>query len=291
MQTTNIAWCQYSWNPITGCTRAGPECYDPVSEEVVCYAEILTRQQAQRDDPPDYVSDQSWTPENAAEVVTLHADRLDEPFEYHWPDGPGRIFVCSMSDLFHEQVDDTFIRQVLAVARQFPECIWICLTKRPERAVSLDVDWPANVWLGTSVGSGPGGEYADTTHRIDQLRQVDPATRWVSFEPLIEPVGEVDLTGIDWAVVGGETRTNPDTRRDMPHEWADEIRQQCRDQDVAYFFKQSSGQYPETGRRLSVYNDEFGVYEQRKIEEYPELPAVTREARGRLAATMDGDPP
>lgn len=287
MQPTNISWADYSWNPVTGCTRAGPECYDVKAGEKVCYAEILHHQQAQREDPPDYVSEKEWTAEHASEIVHTHEDRLDEPIEYRWPDGPGRVFVCSMSDLFHPEVPESFIRRVVEVARQVPECIWICLTKRPERAAEVAVDWPANAWVGTSVGSGPGGEHADTTGRIDHLRNVDAHTRWVSFEPLIEPVGDVDLSGIDWAVVGGETRDNPDTRRDMPHAWAREVLEQCREQDVAFFFKQSSGHRPDEGRQLTVETD-HGWYGQRYIEEYPSLPAMTREARDRLAAETGG---
>jgi protein gp37 len=145
----------------------------------------------------------------------------------------------------------------------------VFLTKRPERAAGLDLDWPTNVWLGTSVGSGPGGEYPDTTHRIDQLQQADAPTLWVSFEPLIEPIGEVDLTAIDWAVVGGETAPEAD-RREMQHEWARDLLRQCRRDDVAFFFKQSSGVRPESGTRLSVYNEEFDIYEQRRIREFPD---------------------
>lgn len=263
MQTTNISWATYSWNPVTGCSHAGPECTH-------CYAETFSRRQGRTDKP--------WAPWNAEDNVTVHRDRLDEPFDYHWPEGHGRVFVCSMSDLFHELVPREFIHSVVSVAWNYPEHIWICLTKRPDRAASIDVEWPPNVWLGTSVGTGPGGEYPDTTHRLDQLREADAETLWVSFEPLIEPVGEVDLEAFDWVVVGGESAP-AEARREMNHEWAANILRQARRDDAAYYFKQSSALYPEEGTRLTVHNEERGVYEQRRFREFPDLPEETVRAR------------
>lgn len=290
MQDTNISWATYSWNPVTGCSRQGPECFDPKTGTLVCYAEVFHRRQSQREDAPEFYSDREWTQENASEVVTMHPDRLEEPDEYRFPDGPGRVFVGSMTDMFHREVDPEFTQRVLEKCRQFPEHIWIFLTKRPGNAAEWGLEWPENCWLGTSVGSGPGGEYADTTHRIDRLREVDIGTRWVSFEPLIEPVGDVELSGIEWAVVGGETREDA-VRREMDHEWARDIYQQCLDQDVRFFFKQSSARYPETGERLTVKNADHGCFEQRKIREYPDLPAVTKEARTQHDADRDGEVP
>lgn len=280
MQPTNISWCDYSWNPVTGCSHAGPECYN-------CWAEGFMQRQAGRDDAPGYMTDVEWSQENAPDVVTTHPDRLVEPHEFDYPDGPGKIFVVSMGDLFHRQVPREFIVHVLAVARAIPEQVFIFLTKRPGRAADLDLDWPPNAWVGTSVGTGPGGEFPDTTHRIDQLRDVDAPLRWVSFEPLIEPIGEVDLSGIDWAVVGGESA--PDgVRREMEHEWAREVLEQCREQDVRYHFKQSSAATNETGTRLTVYREDFGIYEQRRIREFPEVPESVQRARQKIAATDGG---
>jgi len=275
MQTTNISWCDYSWNPVTGCSRHGPECTN-------CWAEGFMRRQAAREDAPEYMSDDAWTQANAEDVVTTHADRLDEPLAYGYPDGPGRIFTVSMGDLFHREVPTSFIRRVVAVARQLPEHEFVFLTKRPGRAAEVDVAWPDNAIVGTSVGSGPGGEYPDTTHRIEQLRGVD-ARRWVSFEPLIEPVGEVALDHIDWAVVGGENASD-DARRDMDHAWARDILRQCRRDEVAFHFKQSSAATNESGTRLTVENEQYGVYEQREIREYPPVPGVTERARQELIA-------
>jgi len=146
--------------------------------------------------------------------------------------------------------------------------------------------WPENTWLGTSVGSGSGGEFPNTTHRIEQLRDVQRSTAfgersprlWVSFEPLIEPIGEVALDHIDWAVVGGENASDDD-RRDMDHSWAREVLEQCREQDVPFFFKQPSAATNESGTRLTVENEDYGVYEQRRIREFPEPATVTKRAR------------
>jgi len=268
MQTTNISWANYSFNPVTGCSHAGPECTN-------CYAETFSRRMGRTDQP--------WTPENAEANVTVHEDRLEEPLDFSWPKGPGRVFVCSMADLFHEEVPTEFIRQVVAITRAFPEHVWILLTKRPKRAASIGIDYPDNVWLGTSVGSGPGGKYPDTTHRLGQLAAADDVTRWVSFEPLIEPIGDVDLTPFDWVVVGGESAPEGD-RREMDHAWATHLLEQARRDDAAFYFKQSSGANPETGTRLSVHNAERGIYEQRRIREFPGLPDVTTQARGEAMA-------
>jgi protein gp37 len=270
MQTTNISWCDYSWNPVTGCSRAGPECYNSKTDTMVCYAEKFSRRQGR--------TESAWTVENAAANVTMHPDRLEDPDAYSFPDGPGRVFVGSMTDMFHSEVAPGFVQRVLDRCREHPRHLWIFLTKRPQNAADWRLDWPANCIVGTSVGSGPGGEYPATTHRIEQLRDVDAAHRWVSFEPLIEEIGDVALDHIEWAVVGGESGSAED-RREMEHEWARDLLRQCREQDVAFYFKQSSGARPETGTRLTVENEEFGVYEQKRIREFPELPAVVRDAR------------
>lgn len=272
MQTTGISWADYSWNPVTGCSHAGPECQN-------CYAEQFHLNQSKREHPPVGATGLEWTVENADENVQQHADRLGQPLDYSFPDGPGRVFVGSMTDMFHPQVDPEFVQAVLDVCRRLPEHVWIFLTKRPQNAADWRLDWPENAWVGTSVGTGHGGDYPSTTHRIEQLRDVDCPTKWVSFEPLIEPIGDVALDHIDWMVVGGESATD-DARRDMEHEWARDLLRQAREQDVAFYFKQSSGRRPETGTRLTVENEQFGVYEQRRIQEYPPLPDSTRKARG-----------
>jgi protein gp37 len=254
----------------------GPECYNAKTGTKVCYAEKLALQQAERENPPAGTTGEPWTVANASENVTMHPDRLEEPTDYHFPEGPGRVFVGSMTDMFHSEVDPEFTQRTLDICRDHPEHTWIYLTKRPQHAADWRLDWPDNAWLGASVGSGPGGEYPPTTHRIEQLRDVDVATKWVSFEPLIEPVGEVALDHIDWAVVGGES--GPDgERREMNHAWARDILRQCREQDVAFFFKQSSGRLPEANPRLTV--EKGGLHIQQEIREFPPLPEVVHKAR------------
>lgn len=269
MQTTSISWADYSWNPPTGCSKIGPEC-------VNCYAESFSLRQGRTDLP--------WTHENAGENVTMHWSRLDEPFCYSFPEGPGRVFVGSMTDMFHREIYPMFNRIVLDVCRKHPEHLWIFLTKRPEVASERDLDWPENTILGTSVGSGPGGEYPDTTHRIKRLREVEGVRKWVSFEPLIERVGPVDLTGIDWIVVGGESAP-ADDRREMDHDWARELLEQARIYDVPFFYKQDSGRFPETNPVLSVPKEVGGslFYEQRRFREGPPLPDAVQEAREGVA--------
>jgi protein gp37 len=269
---TSISWCDYSWNPITGCSYAGPECTN-------CYAERLSLEHGR--------SDSQWLPQHAEENLAVHPARLDEPDEFDYPDGFGRVFVCSMSDLFHPLVAEEVIESVVQTAWDHPEHIWLFLTKRPERAADLSLNWPANAWVGTSVGSGPGGEYADTTHRINALRDVDAETRWVSFEPLIEPVGGLigpypDLSGIDWVVVGGESEPDDDVRRDMNEDWAHAIYQAAREQDVPFYFKQQSGRQPESDIRLTVKNEQFDVWGEEVIRQTVAPPERTARARAQL---------
>lgn len=268
MQWSDIEWTDATWNPTHGCTRVSSGCDN-------CYAEQISRQYGHTEHP--------WEPEHADVVVQTKPEKLEEP--YSWParspvawavDAPGdqhpcRVFVNSMSDLFHSAIDEDFIRRVVAVMRNRPEHIFQVLTKRPGRAAHLDIDWPANVWLGTSV------EDDDVAERIDLLRDADAATLFVSFEPLIGPVGGPigaypDLEGIDWAIVGGESGPAAD-RRPMDHAWARAIRDACREQDVAFFFKQSSGRHHGEGRRLQAagFTDEAQLY-----EEFPALPEPTR---------------
>lgn len=253
MQTTGISWADYSWNPVLGCSKVSKGCQN-------CYAERLSLRQGWTDHP--------WTIEHASENVTCRDDKLDEPYTFNYPEGPGRVFVNSMSDLFHEEVPDLFIRQVFSRCAAVPECVWIVLTKRPKRAAIFQGGWPSNLWMGTSV------ENASRTPRIEHLRHCDASLRWVSFEPLISPVGDVDLTGIEWAVVGGESGPVED-RRPMDHAWARSIRDQCRAQDVSFYFKQSSGRRPDSGRWLQESRFRGG----QRYEEFPDLPAITRKAR------------
>jgi protein gp37 len=183
-----------------------------------------------------------------------------------------------MTDMFHSETDPEFVQDVLETCRRHMEHVFIFLTKRPHNAAEWRLDWPCNCWLGVSVGSA-GKNYPSTVHRIEQLRDVDVDTKWVSFEPLLESLGPLSLDHIDWAVVGGETAPQ-EHRREMKHEWAREILDQCREQDVRFFFKQSSDARPDRGRYLKVPGENHGLFEQRKFEEYPEPHPAVINARG-----------
>lgn len=258
MQESNIAWTDQTWNPTHGCSKVSAGCDN-------CYAERISRQYNH--------TEYEWMNEHAAENVSERPDKLEEPYDIE----PSRIFVNSMSDLFHSQVSEEFIREVFAVMRNCPEHVFQILTKRPGRAAHMTLEWPENVWMGTSV------EDERVVERIDMLADTPAQTRFVSFEPLIGPVGELDLAAIDWAIVGGESGPD-DARREMDHAWARDILRQCRRDDVAYFFKQSSARQPERGQRLTVHNEEYGTYEQRKIVEMPDLPEATRRTREAMKA-------
>jgi len=254
MQPSEIAWTDQTWNPTHGCSKVSAGCDN-------CYAERISRQYEH--------TDHEWTNEHASDNVNERPDKLEEP--YHLNE-PSRIFVNSMSDLFHSEISADYIREVFAVMRNCPHHVFQILTKRPGRARYMELDWPPNVWMGTSV------EDERVAERVEILRDCPAETLFVSFEPLIGPVGDVDLSGYDWAIVGGESGPD-DVRREMDHEWAREILKQCRRDDVAYFFKQSSARQPERGTALSVLNEDFGVYEQREIREMPEFHPAVVEAR------------
>lgn len=253
MQESNIAWTDRTWNPTHGCSKVSAGCDN-------CYAERISRQYGH--------TEHEWTTKHAVENVQTRPDKLNEPLSVA---EPSRIFVNSMSDLFHSQITEAYIQRVFQVMRQTPEHVYQILTKRPGRAATLPIDWPPNVWLGTSV------EDERVAERIDLLRDADAETLFVSFEPLIGPVGDVDLSGYDWAIVGGESGPD-DQRREMDHAWARDILRQCRAQDVAYFFKQSSGRHPETGTALTVETDR-GMYVQREIREMPDAHSAVQRAR------------
>jgi protein gp37 len=265
MNDTNISWYDKTWNIVHGCSKVSEGCRS-------CYAERISRQYQHTDQP--------WTPEHAAENVTLHPEKLEAPYAI---DAPAFIFVNSMADLFHSLVPEAFIRRAVAVMRNCPHHIYQILTKRPGRAAHMQIEWPENVWVGTSV------EDERVTERIDLLRSCEAETLFLSFEPLIGPVGDIDLTGYDWAIVGGESGPDDD-RREMDHAWARAIYRQCRAQDVCFYFKQSSARTSEQGTALTVYNAEHEIYEQRRIREMPEpAPAVQRARQARQPEPVAAD--
>jgi protein gp37 len=250
---TNIAWTDETWNPIHGCSRVSAGCDN-------CYAERLSYERYGWTGKP-------WTAEHAEENVTLKPERLEPGGDGHPAgyDEPTRIFVNSMSDVFHSEVPAEFIQELFGVMRNYPEHVFQILTKRPGRAAEMAINWPPNVWMGTSV------EDDRVLTRLDLLRDCDAETLFVSFEPLIGNVGRPDLSGFDWAIVGGES--GPE-RREMAHEWVWPIMDACRDDDAAFFFKQSSGARPESGQALRC---EDGV--KREFREMPEVHTAVKRAR------------
>ena len=175
-----------------------------------------------------------WTAPNAPANVVCRPERLSKPRSFK---APCRVFVNSMSDMFHPQVPDDFVSKIFDVMNDLPQHTFQVLTKRPERVATWPGSWTPNIWQGASV------EDARAKNRIDALRQCGAKTRFISFEPLIGNVGDLNLEGIHWAIVGGESGPG---YRPMDHAWARSIRDQCVEQGVAFFFKQDAAFKTET---------------------------------------------
>ena len=192
MKTTKIEWTDRTWNPVTGCTKISPGCTH-------CYAEVMSRRL------------KAMGQEKYANGfhVTLHEDCLNEPLAWRQPH---TIFVCSMSDLFHQDVPFEFVDKVMRTILMTPQHRYQLLTKRADRMAEyfLTNEVPQNVWLGVTV------EAQTSKPRIDCLRVLDAPIRFLSCEPLIEDLGELDLTNIDWVIVGGESGPQA---RPMKEEW------------------------------------------------------------------------
>ena len=230
-EKSKIEWTDGSWNCVTGCTKVSAGCTN-------CYAETLSLR-LQKMGTKRYRN---------GFKLTLHPDALNIPLK--WKE-PKKIFVNSMSDLFHKDVPFDFIDKVWDVMEKANWHIYQILTKRPEimlkyieerrKASPASNIQPNHIWLGTSV------EDSRVVHRIDTLRQVPATIRFISFEPLIGDVGNLDLSGIHWAIVGGESGKN---HRPIKEEWVLNIQKQCRAQGVAFFFKQWGGITSKSGGRL-----------------------------------------
>jgi protein gp37 len=212
--STKISWTRASWNPITGCDRVSTGC-------VHCYAERMAHR-LQKMGQAKYAN---------GFKVTLHDDALSLPLTWK---KPRLIFVNSMSDIFHKDVPLSFIQKIFTVMRQADWHIFQLLTKRSERMVSLapKIDWPENVWAGVTV------ESADYYNRLDDLRRVPAALRYVSAEPMLGPMSDFPLKGIDWIILGGESGPGA---RPMEKRWVIEMRNRCKKNDVPFFFKQWGG--------------------------------------------------
>ena len=217
---SQIEWTEATWNPVTGCDQVSPGCAH-------CYAKTIAER----------FQGVPGHPYEAGFSLTLRPERLRQPVEWT---RPRLIFVNSMSDLFHEDIPDDYIRDVFSVMQEASHHTFQVLTKRALRLASLadHLDWPGNIWMGVSV------ENQRWTNRIDYLRRVPAQVRFLSCEPLLGPL-DLDLRGIDWVIVGGES--GPRARRMDPC-WVRSIRRQCLEARVAFFFKQW-GAFDEAGIR------------------------------------------
>lgn len=208
---SRIEWTEKTWNPTTGCTKVSPGCRN-------CYAEVMARR----------LHAIGVAGYERGFELSLHPVRIQQPLQRQ---RPTVYFVNSMSDLFHRDVPDEFLDTVFDVIRRTPQHTYQILTKRAGRLPRYFADrsCPPNAWIGVSV------EDRRRLARIDQLRLVPAAVRFLSIEPLLEDLGDIDLTGIHWVIVGGESGHRA---RPMHRDWADRIRRGCAAAGVAFFFKQ-----------------------------------------------------
>lgn len=221
---SSIEWTEATWNPVTGCDKVSPGCKH-------CYAERMA-ERLQAMGQPNY---------RDGFALTLQPAMLRRPLGWK---KPKTIFVNSMSDLFHDRVPEAYVRQVFEVMREAHWHRFQVLTKRAERLAELAprIDWPPNVWMGVSV------ESARYLPRVDALRATGARVKFLSLEPLLGPLPGLDLRGIDWVIVGGESGPRA---REMSPSWARDLRAQCERSGVAFFFKQWGGRNKKrAGREL-----------------------------------------
>lgn len=226
-----IEWTEATWNPTTGCDRVSEGCDH-------CYAMTLAKR-LKAMGAPKYQNDGDPRTSGPGFAVSVHPDALAIPQRWR---APRTVFVNSMSDLFHARVPMSFIRDVFDVMAATPRHRYQVLTKRSTRLrrIAEKLTWPDNVWMGVSV------ENADTLYRVDDLRHVPAAVRFLSCEPLLGPLTGLDVSGIDWVIAGGESGP---AHRPMDPAWAFEIRDLCEERGVAFFFKQWGGRTPKAGGR------------------------------------------
>lgn len=227
-----IEWTETTWNPTTGCDRVSPGCDN-------CYALALAKRLKSMGSAK-YQADGDPRTSGPGFGVTVHEDSLAAPLRWRQP---RVVFVNSMSDLFHARVPVAFVRRVFDVMAATPQHTYQILTKRSLRLSRLapGLRWPGNVWMGVSV------ETSAQLDRVDHLRTVPAAVRFVSAEPLLGPLYGLDLTGVDWLIVGGESGGSA---RPMHLAWVRVLREQCLAAEVAFFFKQWGGRTPKAGGRL-----------------------------------------
>lgn len=216
MATTKIEWTESTWNPITGCTKITSGCK-------FCYAEVMAKRLKA-------MGQEKYR--NGFEL-TLHPETLQEP--YTWKK-PKMIFVNSMSDLFHKDIPVEYLQKVFKVIKENPQHVFQVLTKRADILRYYDsegwLEWPHNLWMGVTV------ESKDVIHRIENLRNTSARVKFLSCEPLLCPLENMNLKGIDWVIVGGESGRTP---RPMKEEWVVDIKEQCQKANIAFYFKQWGG--------------------------------------------------
>lgn len=231
---SSIEWTEATWNPTTGCDRITVGCDN-------CYALTLARRLKAMGNAKYQVDGDPRT-SGPGFGVQVHEDTLSIPERWS---APRVVFVNSMSDLFHARVPDAFIRRVFKVMADTPRHTYQILTKRPLRLARLahTLPWPGNVWMGVSV------ETIEQAWRVDRLRQVPAAVRFVSAEPLLGSLAGLNLSGVDWLIAGGESGR---VHRPLQAEWVEQLRDVCKAEDVAFFFKQWGGTTPKSrGRELA----------------------------------------
>lgn len=238
MANSNIEWTEMTWNPTTGCSKVSAGCK-------YCYAEVMTRR----------LKGMGQEKYKDGFKVRTHEGELSAP--YRWKK-PQVVFVNSMSDLFHPEVPLEFIEKVFAVMNDTPRHTYQVLTKRAERLFELHdkLIWTPNIWMGVSV------EDERVKHRIDFLRHTNAQTKFLSCEPLIGPLPDMNLQDIDWAIVGGESGRKA---RPMNESWVWDIKLQCQEQGTKFFFKQWGGvNKKKSGRELAgmTYDDMPALHSQ-----------------------------
>lgn len=213
-ENSKIEWTDATWNPVTGCSKISMGCTN-------CYAERLANR----------LCSMGQLRYRNGFAVTLHYDLIERPLQWR---KPRRIFVNSMSDLFHEDIPLDFIQQVFQTMQQCPHHIFQVLTKRSARLhkISHRLKWPSNVWMGVTV------EHGSLLHRVEDLRQTPATVRFLSCEPLLGPLYNLPLEDIHWVIVGGESGPGA---REMRPEWVENILHQCKKQETPFFFKQWGG--------------------------------------------------
>lgn len=239
MRQTNIEWAEVTWNPVTGCSKVSDGCR-------FCYAESMAiRLQAM-----------GVRKYQKGFQLAIHPDTLQEPFKWK---KPRVVFVNSMSDLFHKDIPLEYLQKVFNIMQRNSQHIFQVLTKRADVLRNYDnkglLNWPNNIWMGVTV------ENKDVLNRVDKLRQTRAKVKFLSCEPLLEALPNLDLEGIDWVIVGGESGRGA---RPIRKEWVHDIREQCQAANLPFFFKQWGGINKKASGRLlegNIYDEKPEIME------------------------------